>query len=781
MSATTQKAMGIQMLHHAIEFFRGGFSRLETAVYKANQLVDSESSIAELVVERHRAQYGPSVMFVRPCPVRPRHGFVDSQAVSVNSYKESTAKLKAIAEAALSADPDSEIAISQFLKAECNAILTNTGVTLGPGNDGATSGRNSITIPIKTDLDKLIKYKTHQFGVGAAEGAYLEFVDSDAPENPFGYSPPYITQVRAGPKVEASDDYIPRRTKVGQIITITPDQNLLDWEQDTQKYANVRNLVVYHEGGSINSHFGVHCVINQVPYITSFQPKLGSIIDKTAQTEWQDDDFAYIAELVKRYDQLDHRTLFDSSRAKYARFVLSGLHAIGNLMQSRSEYAFRAAAAALVTGARLFNTVATGELRHVNGNVTPDTPAYLFFDHARLRKYALNGLSNRDTLYSDAMGDHSFMVTAANRVLGSYYNYSQPEWHSGYGGYTWAECAKGSFLFSQKLAFFVLEPNRKNLQDVLNEFNALVNLVHNNGWWLNKVLGADELERCSKYPAVAFVSNTTYKLLTGVNDESKQGDAYYEDLLKRAQANEQEYRGIIEALPNYIAGAEVSGSGPFNYGVQPLSQVPVNLKTAFTTPMIIHATGYATFPEFRTKSARRARYSLIANFYNLMGGIRSMAGHNFEKIKATLILDSANNWMGVAIPNHGQPWLVKAAQKYPHQFKKAWDKQSNSFVWIGYSGYPFRYLGLIAKGEAPHWGSLRVTYHPLPESEKNEYQHGKLTLKEITQGHEKQPPKGFKLLPPFLTSGEPTPNKLEYLHKAYVSYKMTGAYDAEES
>ena len=769
--------MGIQALHHAMEFFRGGFSRLDTIIHKSEELANDENSMAELVIERHRAQYGPSIMFVRPCPVRPRHGFVDSQPISVTTLKISANKLRAIAKEAVDADPESEIAVSQFIKADCNAILTNNSVTLGPGNDGATSGRNSITLPIQTNLDNLIKYRTHQFGVGAGEGAYLEFVDQDT-NDMFGHSPPFMTQVRAGPRVEASDDYIPRQTKVGQIITITPDQNLLDWEQETQKYANVRNLVVYHEGGSINSHFGVHCVINQVPYITSFKPTLGSVIDKTAQVEWQDDDFAYIAELVKRYDQLNHRELFDAARNKYARFVLSGLHAIGNLMQSRSEYAFRAAAAALVTGARLFNTVATGELRHVVGNVAHDTPAYTFFNEAKLKRYALSGLSNRDTLYSDAMGDHSFMVTAANRVLGSYYNYSQPEWHSGYGGYTWAECAKGSFQFSQKLALFVLDPTRKSLQDVLNEFNALVNLVHNNGWWLNKVLGAEELERCSKHPAVAFVSNTAYKLLTSVNNESKQGNAYYEDLLKRAQANEQQYRGIIEAMPNFIAGAEASGTGPFDYGVQPLSQVALNLDSAFTTPMIIHQSGYATLPEFRTRSARRARYNLKTYFYGMMLGIHRMMGMEFGKVPVTLIIDG--NYMGIGIPNHGQSWLVKAAQKYPEEFRKAWNPIHENFIWAMYAWSPFKQLKSIAENEKPKYCTLKVTFHPQSEAEKRDFLFGKHTLKEI-QSTKIDGPKGFKLLPPILTNGEPTPSKLEYMHQAYRLYKMTGAYNAEEN
>jgi hypothetical protein len=157
-----------------------------------------------------------------------------------------------------------------------------------------------------------------------------------------------------------------------------------------------------------------------------------------------------------------------------------------------------------------------------------------------------------------------------------------------------------------------------------------------------------------------------------------------------------------------------------------------------------------------------------------------MAGMNFGKILATLILDGDNGFMGVAFPNNGQTWLINAANKYPAQFRKAWNKHENNFIWVSYSWHPYRYLSIIAQSKGAPYSAPKLTYHPITDDEKHAYRFGRLTMQDIESMKYSPKPLGFKLLPPMLFGEGPTPKELKYLHEAYRQYKMTGVYDAEE-
>jgi len=550
----TQKANGINHLSLVAQSLGRGIEWLSSSILSAKTVAESEETRRMLLNQFIGNAFG------RPCPVRPRHGFVDSRPIKYEpgDYAMFMEDARNMALEVLEADPEGEIAFCNYIPADCNAILTESGVTIGPGNDGATAGRNAINIPIPSPgLPEIIAQKKDRFGVREGEAAYLEFVDAD--DNYLT-----LTQVRAGPKVEIADDYIPYSIKVGSYVTVNPEMNLLEWEAETKKYSTYRNFVVYHPGGSINSHFGVHCVINKIPYITSKEPAIGERLQKNSNVSWQQEDYDYVAKLARKYDALNHGRFFTKNSSKYASFVLGGLHAVGSLMQSRSEYSFRVVAASMVAGARLFNAVSTGEVRHAHDNTLGDSPAREFWNEANLRETALSGHHSRNAIYERALTDKNFMDSAADRVLGSYYCYSQPEWGDSYGGIPWAQCAASSFKFSKALAEFLLDPNQETITKALNEFNVLVNLAHNNGWWLNKVLNADQLQRCSNFPATSVINSTAYKIISAPALPAGRPLNEYELALARAKSNEETYRNIIEDMPNYVAGAEGSREDPFS-------------------------------------------------------------------------------------------------------------------------------------------------------------------------------------------------------------------------
>jgi hypothetical protein len=86
-------------------------------------------------------------IFARPCPKVPRHGFVDSRVIS---NKE---ELKSLYKEVLKEDPQGEIVLTNFLdNAVCNAVLTTGGtISIGPGHNGATAGKNSFSFPVKPE------------------------------------------------------------------------------------------------------------------------------------------------------------------------------------------------------------------------------------------------------------------------------------------------------------------------------------------------------------------------------------------------------------------------------------------------------------------------------------------------------------------------------------------------------------------------------------------------------------------------------------------------------
>ena len=86
--------------------------------------------------------WSDSAMFARPCPVRPRHGFVESRLV------HNRAQLLGVWKEATQEDPEAEVILMPFLKAKGNAVVTAKMIAIGPGHDGATAGKNCLEIPI---------------------------------------------------------------------------------------------------------------------------------------------------------------------------------------------------------------------------------------------------------------------------------------------------------------------------------------------------------------------------------------------------------------------------------------------------------------------------------------------------------------------------------------------------------------------------------------------------------------------------------------------------------
>ena len=83
-------------------------------------------------------EYTRSSGFARPCPVRPRHGFVDSRPYTGRGA------LKSIFLEAKEVDPEAELIIMPFLSGKFSGIITPNSLTIGQGHAGATAGTGSV-------------------------------------------------------------------------------------------------------------------------------------------------------------------------------------------------------------------------------------------------------------------------------------------------------------------------------------------------------------------------------------------------------------------------------------------------------------------------------------------------------------------------------------------------------------------------------------------------------------------------------------------------------------
>lgn len=92
--------------------------------------------------------------FGRPCPMQPRHGFVDSKLV------HDQLELRRMWDEAKSQDQKSEVIVGPYMdKVDYNSAYVSSGnLSIGLGNDGATGGRKSISFPVApTKFTKKLK------------------------------------------------------------------------------------------------------------------------------------------------------------------------------------------------------------------------------------------------------------------------------------------------------------------------------------------------------------------------------------------------------------------------------------------------------------------------------------------------------------------------------------------------------------------------------------------------------------------------------------------------
>jgi len=388
-------------------------------------------------------------LFFRPCPKVPRHGFVDSR-VCVN-WEE----VEAIYNETIAADPESEVIVMYELEAQASAVATSNMIVVGPSNDGATAGKNSIVYDIKS-AEIPIRIRSAAKLTNDQEG-YVEAV--------FDGKWSYLVQLRGGPKVGSNAKRVCAKTveSVRQVVTAEGDG--LEWESkmlSLGKSHEAASAVVWHPGGSMLSHYAVHALLNGLAI--SFEddpPKIGDTFEgEKPNMEWDSESFAR-GVVMALLDSKAGRLSDEKDLREAFVFAATGVHSATKLIKGDSAELLGGACATLML---LSAAACCGESRH----------------NTAVR--SLSGISSdRHKVFVRALSDY---MGARALLRLSLESFAADTWGSSYGGQKWAICA--AMCIDLERVLFDIIKGEGSVAEAVQLSHRLLNAVHNGGKLLNK-------------------------------------------------------------------------------------------------------------------------------------------------------------------------------------------------------------------------------------------------------------------------------------------------------
>jgi hypothetical protein len=378
-------------------------------------------------------------VFARPCPLRPRHGFVDSRVVT---DKE---ELKKLVAEVLDEDPEGEVILMSLIKARYSGVLTNGMAAIGPDNDGVTSGKDgTIQFPIGP-----LQALEHLAKTAKIEGApYIEFVNEE------------VVQLRDGPPVvrsQVTDKWIPKAETVKRVVSSWDSYedapyDLIKWEKMVSELEE--GDVVHLRGQTMLSHYAVHAVCAERPIFFQDAPMIGDEIEPNYSAPEITED--HIASLRAGIGLATRTNLgMPSKNACAAQLAIFAAHHGPALIEDVYGCFILGMGATFLV--RLGFAASFGEYRH-NGRSTSGIP--------------------RDSIYEEAL--EQTWRSQINLAMQAGNSFRDHNWRSGYGGSKWAACTDAAVVLARVLAGDV-KPKK-----VLMALNAAIHVAHNNGKWLDK-------------------------------------------------------------------------------------------------------------------------------------------------------------------------------------------------------------------------------------------------------------------------------------------------------
>lgn len=481
----------------------------------------------------------PSILpaFARPCPMKPRHGFVESRVVS------NPAEMAQVIVETLRADPQGEIIFMPKLTAKFSLVATNAGVSVGWGNDGVTAGKETFSLPSLVNVPIWNRAVNHgdAGGIEPGECVYLEGVEHKGLMR--------AVQLRGGPGQSGDAEFIPADVVVK--VVHTPMTDLLEWQYKVVSMK--KGAVVWSPGGSLSSHAAIHCILHNIPFLTRMEePKVGdTIVAKKMLTE---ETLKAGKVELKKLAQALQREIYERPPAMKARnqgleFLGCGETAgmavgtaHGHAQWSWGEPFIRLRAFGLINMLRLMAVSAISEARHfyragpgrterdLGENANEYTGSYNRPGEGRepVIPWDEIGTAQQAAYFNKKvkLARHSvyrrlwhapFPRVMEWAVLAAQ-DLAMPGWIPSYGGKKWNEATVLSNLTWTLCQEFIADPTPKRWVKLAEYWNLLINSVHNSGRVLTKWLGNEEIDRIASAPTVGFLSELAVKKMLEYSD-----------------------------------------------------------------------------------------------------------------------------------------------------------------------------------------------------------------------------------------------------------------------
>ena len=243
-------------------------------------------------------------IFVRECPVVPRHGVFESVLVKKNTFRDKIAEMR---EKFKKLEPDGCMLVQPFIQSNLSGVATFEGyMVVGKGHDGVTSGHGlQFVFPVHVGEDHYLgseHYIKKGIKVIGENPDYveLEFVwRQDLCDKNCGKV--FLTQIRHAPDhipiygspiVGAVHGFINQGDITGTRKMVVKKIYLLDYDGDDADALNQAmlelerdivapedGLLVCHPNGSLLSHAAAHCRGAGVSYMVGVVPVGTTITD----------------------------------------------------------------------------------------------------------------------------------------------------------------------------------------------------------------------------------------------------------------------------------------------------------------------------------------------------------------------------------------------------------------------------------------------------------------------------------------------------------------------
>ena len=369
----------------------------------------------------------------------------------------------------LEADPKGEIMLMEPIDAAWNVLITPTLLTIGKGHDGATAGKHVLTLPLvgtskSLNLEEMM-YESHidpdtqdPFIEAVLKADWRRLYTDESGHDKHLW---YLTQLRSGPKIrQQGENYIPRDIDpIGRIYSPQEDESLLDWE--TRVALMKPNDIVVHPGGSLTSHYAIHAILNEIPFLVS--PPDDCHSEGTLKATGTKTIIRSAKEVVRGIALGDYLGRWLGANNLRAQLIL-GLVCLYNSHAMRGEHSKWIGVAASIF-LKLGTMALRGEARHVGDGPTNGKRRGTVY-----RRYAKHPLSFHVR--------HSWKWQHIFR----YGRFSS----GSVGGKNWAKCAKGIEQLIDAMQALAVKPSAKTVNHLISVMNRTVDLAHNNGWWFNK-------------------------------------------------------------------------------------------------------------------------------------------------------------------------------------------------------------------------------------------------------------------------------------------------------